>query len=65
MFNSKFGSDSGEISGMHLGQKGHRDASTEEFTEMLGGELAKGVDDMRLDSVGGLFRVIWVGGDGF
>lgn len=49
---------------MHLGQKGHGNASAEEFAEMLGGELAKGVDDMRLDSVGGQFGVIGVGVDG-
>jgi len=49
---------------MHLGQKGHGDTSAEEFAEMLGGELAKGVDDMRLDSVGGQFGVIGVGVDG-
>ena len=49
---------------MHLGQKGHSDAGAEKFAEMLGGELAKGVDDMCLDSVGGLFRVIGVGSDG-
>lgn len=49
---------------MHLGQKGHSDASAKELAEMLGGELAKGVDDMGLDSVGGFFRVIGVGSDG-
>lgn len=65
MFNSKIGSDCGEISGMYLGQKRHGDTSAEEFAEMLGGELAKGIYDMCLDSIGGLFRVIGVGGDGF
>ena len=64
MPNSKFGSDCGEISGMHLGQKGHGDASTKELAEMLGGELANGFDDVRLDSVGGFFRVIGVDIDG-
>lgn len=64
MSNSKFGSDCGEISGMYLGQKGHGDASTEKLAEMLGRELAKGIDDVRLDSVGGLFRVIGVDSDG-
>jgi len=49
---------------MHLGQKGHGDASAKELAEMLGGELAEGVDDMGLDSVGGDFRVIGVGSDG-
>ena len=48
---------------MYLAQKGHRDAGTKEFAEMFGGELAKGFDDMRLDSVGGFFRVIGVDGD--
>jgi len=64
MSNSKFGSDCGEISGMYLCQKGHGDASTEELAEMLGGELAKGIDDVCLDGVGGFFRVIGVDSDG-
>jgi len=32
---------------------------------MLGREFAKGLDDLRLDRVGGFFRVIGVGGDDF
>ena len=63
VLNSKHGSNGGEISRVYLAQKGHRDASTEEFAEMFGRKFAKGVDDMRFDSVGGLFRVIGVDGD--
>lgn len=63
MLNSKHGSNGGEIGGAYLAQKGHRDTSTEKFAEMFGGEFAKGVNDMRFDSVGGLFRVIGEDGD--
>jgi len=63
MLNSKCRSNGGEIGGTYLAQKGHRDTSAEEFAEMLGGELAQGIDDMRLDSVGGFFRVIGEDGD--
>ena len=60
MFNSKFGSDDGGIGEMYLAQKSHRDPSTKEFAEVLGRELAKGTNDMRLDGVGGFFGVIGV-----
>ena len=62
--NPKFGSNYGEISDMHLAQKGHRDTSTKEFAEMLGGELAKSINDMRFDGVGSFFRIIGIDGDG-
>ena len=63
-FQLGFESSCGDINKTHLSQKAHGDASTKKFAQVLGGELAKTIDDMRLDSVRGLFRVIRVSVDG-
>lgn len=49
---------------MYLAQKGHRNTSTEEFAEMVGGKFAKSGNDMLLDGAGGFFRVIGIDRDG-
>lgn len=63
-FQLGFESSCEDISKTHLSQKAHGDASTKEFAQVLGGELAKAIDDMRFNSVRGLFRVIRVDIDG-